>query len=62
MDKKQTIEYIKQNNIPDVSLQDKGYRSIGCLPCTRPINEDEDVRNGRWWWEDKEHKECGLHK
>jgi phosphoadenosine phosphosulfate reductase len=59
---KQTIEYIKQNNIPYVSLQDKGYRSIGCLPCTRPINEDEDVRNGRWWWEDKEHKECGLHK
>jgi phosphoadenosine phosphosulfate reductase len=58
----QTIDFVKSNQIPYNSIQDKGYRSIGCLPCTRPISIEEDVRAGRWWWEDKEQKECGLHK
>ncbi|MGE0052327.1 MAG: phosphoadenylyl-sulfate reductase, partial [Arcobacter sp.] len=40
----------------------KGYPSIGCAPCTRAIKEGEDIRAGRWWWENPEHKECGLHK
>ncbi|MBA4462355.1 MAG: phosphoadenylyl-sulfate reductase, partial [Nitrosopumilaceae archaeon] len=40
---------------------DKGYPSIGCEPCTRAINEGEDLRAGRWWWENDETKECGLH-
>jgi len=53
--------YIKENNLPYNSLLDKGYPSIGCEPCTRPIKPGEDLRAGRWWWEQSEHKECGLH-
>ncbi len=54
-------DYIKENNLPYNSLVDKGYPSIGCEPCTRPIKPGEDLRAGRWWWEQGEHKECGLH-
>lgn len=54
--------YIKSNKIPYNTLHDKGYPSIGCAPCTRAISEGEDVRAGRWWWENPETKECGLHK
>lgn len=53
--------YIKQNNVPYNKLHDQGYPSIGCAPCTRPVKEGEDIRSGRWWWENPEHKECGLH-
>jgi len=53
--------YIKQNNIPYNPLHDKGFPSIGCMPCTRAIAEGEDFRAGRWWWEDQSKKECGLH-
>lgn len=53
--------YIKENNIPYNILCDKGYSSIGCQPCTRAIKPGEDVRAGRWWWENPEQKECGLH-
>jgi hypothetical protein len=42
-------------------LHDRGYPSIGCEPCTRAIQPGEDVRAGRWWWENPESKECGLH-
>jgi phosphoadenosine phosphosulfate reductase len=58
----QTIKFVKNNNIPYNQLQSMGYRSIGCLPCTRPVTEKDDVRAGRWWWEQPENKECGLHK
>ena len=54
-------EYIKKNNVPYNKLHDQGYPSIGCAPCTRPVKEGEDIRSGRWWWENPEHKECGLH-
>lgn len=54
--------YIKENNIPYNVLHDKGFPSIGCQPCTRAVLEGEDVRSGRWWWENPETKECGLHK
>jgi len=54
-------EYIKTNNVPYNKLHDQGYPSIGCAPCTRPVKEGEDIRSGRWWWENPEHKECGLH-
>ena len=54
--------YIKMHNIPYNTLHDKFYPSIGCAPCTRPISIGEDVRAGRWWWENAENKECGLHK
>ena len=58
---KQTKDYISQNNVPYNKLIDKGYPSVGCEPCTRAINDGEDLRAGRWWWEDDVHKECGLH-
>ena len=53
--------YIKDFNAPYNALHDQGYSSIGCAPCTRAITPGEDVRAGRWWWEDPETKECGLH-
>lgn len=53
--------YIKTNNVPYNKLHDQGYPSIGCAPCTRPVKSGEDIRSGRWWWENPEHKECGLH-
>ena len=55
-------EYIKTNNVPINSLHKKNYPSIGCSPCTRPVEPGEDIRSGRWWWENPEHKECGLHR
>jgi phosphoadenosine phosphosulfate reductase len=57
----QVWDFINKNNIPYNRLHDKGFRSIGCLPCTRAIDPDDDVRAGRWWWETPEQKECGLH-
>ncbi len=57
----QIQEYIKNNNLPYNSLLDKGFPSIGCEPCTRAIKPDEDIRAGRWWWEQDGNKECGLH-
>lgn len=54
-------EEIKKHNIPYNSLHDKGFVSIGCQPCTRAIQEGEDFRAGRWWWENNDKKECGLH-
>lgn len=53
--------YIRNNNVPYNPLHDKGYPSIGCEPCTRAIQPGEDIRAGRWWWENPESKECGLH-
>lgn len=52
---------INKYNIPYNSLHDRGFISIGCAPCTRAVREGEDFRAGRWWWEDKSKKECGLH-
>ena len=57
----EVIDYLHKNNVPYNSLHDKGFISIGCSPCTRAINEGDDIRAGRWWWEDKSKKECGLH-
>ena len=53
--------YLKLNDVPYNALHDKFYPSIGCAPCTRPITPGEDVRAGRWWWENPQSKECGLH-
>ncbi|WP_333804833.1 phosphoadenylyl-sulfate reductase [Sulfurospirillum sp.] len=53
--------YMRENAIPQNALYAKGFKSIGCKPCTRAIKEGEDIRAGRWWWENPEHKECGLH-
>lgn len=54
-------QYVRSNGIPYNPLHDKGFVSIGCAPCTRAIQEGEDFRAGRWWWEDASKKECGLH-
>lgn len=58
----QVWDYIKTNNIPYNALHDQEFPSIGCQPCTRAVKNGEDVRAGRWWWEEPENKECGLHK
>jgi phosphoadenosine phosphosulfate reductase len=54
-------DYIRANDVPYNPLHDRGYPSIGCEPCTRAIEPGEDVRAGRWWWENPDSKECGLH-
>jgi phosphoadenosine phosphosulfate reductase len=55
-------EYIYQHKVPYNKLHEQDFPSIGCQPCTRAIKPGEDIRAGRWWWENPEHKECGLHK
>lgn len=54
-------KYLDDNNVPQNSLHKKGFVSIGCAPCTRAIAPGEDIRAGRWYWE-QSHKECGLHE
>lgn len=54
-------DYLRAFNVPYNALHDRGYPSIGCEPCTRAIKPGEDVRAGRWWWENADSKECGLH-
>ena len=58
----QVQEYLEQNKVPVNPLHKQNYPSIGCAPCTRPIEAGEDIRAGRWWWENPDHKECGLHR
>jgi phosphoadenosine phosphosulfate reductase len=53
--------YIRTHDIPYNPLHDQFYPSIGCAPCTRSLSTGEDIRAGRWWWENPETKECGLH-
>lgn len=55
-------EYAKRERIPVNRLHRTGYPSIGCAPCTRAVRPGESSRAGRWWWEDPDHKECGLHR
>jgi len=57
--KKEVWNFINDHDIPYNSLHDRNYPSIGCWPCTRPVNEGEDDRSGRWFGTVK--KECGLH-
>lgn len=54
-------DYVRANAIPYNKLHDQGFPSIGCQPCTRAVRPGEDVRAGRWWWEDPDKRECGLH-
>ena len=57
----QVLDYVRGCGLPYNRLHDRGYPSIGCAPCTRAVAPGEDERAGRWWWEEPEHKECGLH-
>ncbi|MGH8757764.1 MAG: phosphoadenosine phosphosulfate reductase family protein, partial [Burkholderiales bacterium] len=59
---KEVWAYVRANNVPYNALHDQGYASIGCAPCTRAISPGEDLRSGRWWWENEQNKECGLHR
>lgn len=60
--REQVWDFIKQHSIPYNRLHDQGYPSIGCAPCTRAVQPGEPERAGRWWWEDPDTKECGLHQ
>lgn len=57
----QVWDYIEAYQVPFNELHQRGYISIGCEPCTRPVLPNQHERAGRWWWEDAAKKECGLH-
>jgi phosphoadenosine phosphosulfate reductase len=57
----QVWDYIRAKDVPYNALHERGFVSIGCEPCTRPIRPGEHERAGRWWWEEETMKECGLH-
>lgn len=54
--------YLREHRIPYNVLHDRGFPSVGCAPCTRAVQPGEDLRAGRWWWEQPGHRECGLHR
>jgi phosphoadenosine phosphosulfate reductase len=57
----QVWEYVREHNVPVNRLHAEGYPSVGCEPCSRAVASGEDPRAGRWWWEQADTKECGLH-
>ncbi len=57
----QVWTYIREHGVPYNPLHDRGFISIGCEPCTRPVSPSQHEREGRWWWEEETQKECGLH-
>jgi phosphoadenosine phosphosulfate reductase len=57
----QVIEYVEAHGVPTNALHTQGYPSVGCDPCSRAIAPGEDLRAGRWWWEDPQTRECGIH-
>ena len=57
----QVWDYVAEHDIPVNDLHKKGFPSIGCEPCTREVKKGDDFRSGRWWWENPENRECGLH-
>jgi phosphoadenosine phosphosulfate reductase len=57
----QVWDYIEAYQVPFNELHQRGFISIGCEPCTRPVLPNQHERAGRWWWEDAAKKECGLH-
>jgi phosphoadenosine phosphosulfate reductase len=60
-DEREVWVYLRHHEVPFNALHTRFYPSIGCAPCTRAISPGEDLRAGRWWWENPESKECGLH-
>jgi phosphoadenosine phosphosulfate reductase len=59
--RERVVDYVKAEAIPYNALHDRGFLSIGCAPCTRAVKPGEPERAGRWWWEQEDKKECGLH-
>jgi phosphoadenosine phosphosulfate reductase len=59
--RQRVLDFVARENIPYNVLHDRGFASIGCAPCTRAVGPDEHERAGRWWWEQQDQKECGLH-
>jgi phosphoadenosine phosphosulfate reductase len=59
--REQTLDFVRTHRVPYNRLHDRGFLSIGCAPCTRAVAPGEPERAGRWWWEQSEKKECGLH-
>jgi phosphoadenosine phosphosulfate reductase len=59
--REQTAAFVRAHDVPYNTLHDRGFLSIGCAPCTRAVAPGEHERAGRWWWEQEEKKECGLH-
>jgi phosphoadenosine phosphosulfate reductase len=60
--RERVLSFIREHGVPYNSLHDRGFASIGCAPCTRAIAFGEPERTGRWWWEQEQKKECGLHR
>jgi phosphoadenosine phosphosulfate reductase len=59
--RERTLQFVQMHDVPYNTLHDRGFLSIGCAPCTRAVAPGEPERAGRWWWEQAEKKECGLH-
>jgi len=57
----EVMTYVGEHRVPINRLHSQGYPSVGCAPCTRAVGPGDDPRSGRWWWEDDETRECGLH-
>jgi phosphoadenosine phosphosulfate reductase len=59
--REQVLAYVEQHHVPINRLHEQGYPSVGCAPCSRSIRPGEDERAGRWWWENADSRECGIH-
>lgn len=59
--RERTREFVRTHDVPCNALHERGFLSIGCAPCTRAVMPGEPERAGRWWWEQSQKKECGLH-
>jgi phosphoadenosine phosphosulfate reductase len=60
--REQVVVFVRDHGVPYNTLHDRGFLSIGCAPCTRAVKPGEPERAGRWWWEQEQKKECGLHR
>ena len=59
--RERVVAFVREHGVPVNPLHDEGFLSIGCAPCTRAVKPGENERAGRWWWEQDDKKECGLH-
>jgi phosphoadenosine phosphosulfate reductase len=59
--REQAVAFVRAHDVPYNALHDRGFLSVGCAPCTRAVAPGEPERAGRWWWEQEDKKECGLH-